>query len=338
MPVDPAPTVSVVMPTYNRADLLPRSVRSVLGQGFDDLELLIVDDGSTDNTEEVVGEIRERDTRVRYLKLPENRGIGFARDAGLRRVSGRYIGMADSDDIWLPGKLETQVGIMEQYPEVEILFSDFWDVDHLGGTKAKAFVKTRLGMEHLVVRLIADDLYIVDKGVETGILRKCFIQLGTVLLRRDLLDTIGGFDVSLSGPEDLEFCWRAAVLGAQYAYTRHLFVERHRSDSSVTGDKVGSWLGVLDALKVCRRTCQSAHRLDLLSLIRTAEHRAWRNLMFEYGQNHQRSEVIRAFGRDLDSGFSARSLMVFASALLGPRIISSVRAARASMGRMRESA
>ena len=130
-----APTVSIVMPTYNRADLLPRSIASILSQDFDDLQLLIVDDGSTDNTASVVKEIQNQDSRVRYLRLPENRGIGYARNAGLQHVTGKYIGLADSDDLWLPGKLKTQVEIMEQHPEIEVLFGDFWDIDHLKGTK-----------------------------------------------------------------------------------------------------------------------------------------------------------------------------------------------------------
>ena len=71
------PKVSVILPTYNRAGMLPRAVESVLGQDFHDLEVLIVDDGSTDNTENLVEKIKESDKRMRYVKLVQNRGVGF---------------------------------------------------------------------------------------------------------------------------------------------------------------------------------------------------------------------------------------------------------------------
>ena len=125
------PTVSVVMPTYNRADLLPRTIASILSQDYDDLELLIVDDGSSDNTTEVIREIQEQDSRLRYLQLPENRGIGFAREAGLQHLSGKYIALADSDDLWLPGKLKAQVNVLEKHTRIGILFGDFWNIDYV---------------------------------------------------------------------------------------------------------------------------------------------------------------------------------------------------------------
>ena len=99
--------VSVILPTYNRARTLRRAIDSILNQSYRDLEVLVVDDGSTDDTAEVMAAIT--DPRVRYLPLETNRGASRARNAGLKAAAGAFIAFQDSDDEWLAGKLERQV-------------------------------------------------------------------------------------------------------------------------------------------------------------------------------------------------------------------------------------
>lgn len=108
------PTVSVVIPTYNRAALLGRSIRSVLGQSYKDFELIVIDDGSTDETSHVVADFA--DPRIRYLPLPHNTGAGAARNAGVRVARGKFLAFQDSDDEWLPSKLAKQISAFESGP------------------------------------------------------------------------------------------------------------------------------------------------------------------------------------------------------------------------------
>lgn len=316
------PTVSTVMPTYNRAELLPRTIESILSQDFEDFELLIVDDGSTDDTATVVQAIQARDARLRYLLLPQNRGIGFARQAGLRHVSGRYIALADSDDLWLPGKLKVQVEVLERYPEIDILFGDFWNIDYVRRTEASGFAEAQAGMKHLVVRHLADDLWLIEGGVETGILEANFIAAPTMMLRAEVFKKVGGFDTALSTPVDLEFGWRAAVLGARYAYLNRPLIKRYRYPSSVTARTIDTARQKLDGLQACRRTCEAIQRPDLISPIRAAEQRTWRKLIRTYGNSGRRIAAVRAFGQSLQSGFSVRNLVFSIMALLGPPAIS----------------
>lgn len=105
------PAVSVVIPTYDRAAVLPRAIDSVLGQTVEDLELLVVDDGSTDRAPDVVAGYA--DDRVRCLRHEQNRGASAARNSGIEAASGDYVAFLDSDDEWLAGKLETQLAVLE---------------------------------------------------------------------------------------------------------------------------------------------------------------------------------------------------------------------------------
>lgn len=317
-----SPTVSVVMPTYNRAELLPRTIESILSQGLEDFELLIVDDGSTDNTAAVILEIQARDARLRYLPLPENRGIGFARQAGLQHVSGQYVALADSDDLWLPGKLKAQVEVLEKYPEIDILFGDFWNIDYVRGTEASGFAETRAGMKHLAIRPLADELWLIEGGVEIGILKSNFIAAPTMVLRADVFKKVGGFDTTLSTPVDHEFGWRAAVLGARYAYINRPLIRRYRYPSSVTAHTTKAAMQTLDALEICRRTCEVSGRPDLLTHVRAAENRVWRKLIRAYADKAQRANVWWAYRESLRVGWSLRTFIFFVIGLVGPRAMS----------------
>jgi len=107
MDTDSAPLVSVIIPTYNRALTLPRAMNSVLQQGYKNLELLVIDDGSKDNTDEVMATFT--DPRIRYVKMERNQGQSAARNQGMRLAKGDFIAFQDSDDEWLSGKLEKMV-------------------------------------------------------------------------------------------------------------------------------------------------------------------------------------------------------------------------------------
>ncbi len=115
------PAVSIPIPTYNRADPLPFIMESILAQSVEDFELIIVDDGSTDETANVMA--RFDDHRIRYLRFDTNTGhLSKVRNIGLRAARGKFITMGDSDDLWRPTYLETQLRLLRQRPEVGFFF------------------------------------------------------------------------------------------------------------------------------------------------------------------------------------------------------------------------
>lgn len=108
------PKVTVVIPTYNRSDLLPRAIKSIQNQTYQNYELLVVDDASTDNTDELMEQFIS--DKIKYIKLDENVGQCIARNKASEKATGEYIGFLDSDDEWLPEKIEKQIKLFQNSP------------------------------------------------------------------------------------------------------------------------------------------------------------------------------------------------------------------------------
>lgn len=115
------PTVSIILPTYNREKLISFAIQSVLNQTCSDFELIIVDDGSQDNTTNLVSKFN--DSRIRYIHHYQNAGVSAARNTGIEQAKGQYIAFLDSDDEWLPEKLEQQLQIFQDQPTVAVIYS-----------------------------------------------------------------------------------------------------------------------------------------------------------------------------------------------------------------------
>ena len=106
------PTISIIIPTFNRAHLLERTINSVLKQTYTDFEIIIIDDASQDNTKDIVQRFKNKN--IKYLRQNENKGAPAARNRGIQEAKGRYIAFLDSDDEWVPEKLEKQLALFEK--------------------------------------------------------------------------------------------------------------------------------------------------------------------------------------------------------------------------------
>lgn len=178
------PTVSIILPTYNRAHLLSRAIQSVLDQTYQDFELIIVDDGSTDNTEEIVKSFN--DERIKYIWQGENKGVSAARNTGIKMAKGKYIAFQDSDDEWMPEKLEKQVRAFEAaLPEVGIVYTGFFTVIN----DKKRYI-TSIG-----VTLEEGDIF-------STLLKGNFIGAPTILIKRECFERVGMFDDLFPPMED----------------------------------------------------------------------------------------------------------------------------------------
>jgi glycosyltransferase involved in cell wall biosynthesis len=189
------PKVSVVIATYNRAHLIGRAIQSVLDQNYRDFELIIVDDGSTDNTEEAIR--RFEDTRIVYLRHEKNKGEAAARNTGINAAKGEYVAFQDSDDESIPERLEKQMNVFQrESPQLGIVYASMYRIDK-EGRKTLFKSPTIMPKDGLVYRRAL--AYQVEK-----------IGIGTTLVRRTCFGTAGLFDDKLRYYVDLEFFIRAA--------------------------------------------------------------------------------------------------------------------------------
>jgi glycosyltransferase involved in cell wall biosynthesis len=182
------PTVSVILPTYNRAHLIARAIRSVLDQTYRDFEIIVVDD-PTDNTGEIVRIFK--DERIRYIKRDTRKGAGAARNTGIAAARGKYIAFQDSDDEWLPEKLEKQMKIMEAAPpEVGVVYTDMLRIYENGKTRYWHSPNITDGS---LIDPKTSDYQAADLGIQSTVIKKeCF-------------DKIGLLDEEIPAFEDLEF-------------------------------------------------------------------------------------------------------------------------------------
>lgn len=182
--------VSVIIPTYNSAQYLIAAVESVLAQTFKDFEILVIDDGSTDNTSEVV---KQFPASVRYIKQ-KNQGVSVARNNGIKESRGKYVSFLDADDTWFPTKLEKQIEALNKNPEYKFCFSDF-----LAVTKdLEPIPMKRARLEGSAI----NDLLL--RGNVVG-------SICTVICERELFENIGGFDPALSQCADWDMWVRLAT-------------------------------------------------------------------------------------------------------------------------------
>ncbi len=215
--------VSVILPTYNRAYCIKQAVDSVLYQTYPQWELIVVDDGSTDNTEEIIAACAAADDRVRYYRQPCNKGVSAARNEGIRQAGYGYIAFQDSDDVWHEDKLEKQMRIFEERPETGLVYCA------IQGT-IQAGTLVRIPDASIDRQLLHGNLYRL-------LLQGNVIDAPAAVIRRDCVDRCGGFDEALSCLEDWELFLRIAK-EYEIGYLDEVLV-----DSDVHGGGVSSHVG-----------------------------------------------------------------------------------------------
>ena len=209
--------VSVVIPTYNMAAYVGQAIDSVLAQTFHDFEIVVVDDGSTDGTPELLAQYGPR---VRVLRQP-NRGGAGALNAGIRAGRGEWIAWLSADDLWEPRKLEKEVEAARRFPHAALVYTDYVYVDASG----KA-----LSLEHF-------PLPSTRRRTLLRLFRRCFVNGSTTLIRRDVFDAVGFFDEADRYAPDWDMWFRIAA-SYDFAHVPEALVRYriHGAQTSARGD------------------------------------------------------------------------------------------------------
>ncbi len=199
------PKVSVIIPTCNRLPMLKEAVDSVLAQDFEDFELIVVDDGSTDGTGE---EIQQYGGRVKLLQFPENRGVSAARNRGILSSRGKYVAFLDSDDLWVKGKLRVQVEFLDENPHYPMCYTD--EIWIRKGRRVNPMLKHAKYSG-----------WIFEKCLPL-----CTISPSSAMMRRTLFSKVGLFDEVLPVCEDYDFWLRVSVRFPIFFLDRKLIIKR----------------------------------------------------------------------------------------------------------------
>lgn len=206
------PFVSVILPTYNCANFLSESVGSILSQTYHSYEIIVIDDGSTDNTKEVLHPFMQR---ITYINLEQNKGLPAARNVGIRSAQGEYIAFIDADDLWLPEKLQTDIEYFEKYRDAGMVYSKHMNIDEkgrvLGGTP-----KRRLPSGNIFIQLFSEQNFIIASSV---------------IVRKEVFETTGLFDEQLFNCQDWDMWLRIAFYFKVAGINKPLVKYRHNPRS-----------------------------------------------------------------------------------------------------------
>lgn len=287
------PRVSVITPTYNRGYIIAEALESVFAQTYPDLELIVVDDGSTDNTEQVVN----RFTRpmLRYIRSEQNQGYGAALNRGVHASRGELISFLDSDDLWKPEKLASDVAFFDKHPDVDVLFSDLEKYD--GQRHVRSFMREEtLLKDKLAEGPCAEGLVLSPRFIQLLLLQEIPIKPITLTLRSKLVQKIGGFNEYWPSGCEWEYLVRAAKV-AQFGYVDRplatLRVARdsmHRSERGIRGK-----LRILEML----RAEEDGHRGDaeVVHAARLGMADITKALAWSYLDQRRRGSAALAFAR-----------------------------------------
>lgn len=258
----PNPLVSVVMPAYNHAKFITEAIESVLNQTYKNFELIIIDNYSTDNTEEIVRSYSVADSRIRYQKFRNNGIIAASRNIGIKTAVGAYVAFIDSDDFWFPDKLEKVVHFFTQFPDIDLVCHD---ENYISGTN-KNFIKAQR--------------YGPYKKYEDLLFKGNSLSTSAVVVRRSKLLEAGLFseDENFVTAEDYEL-WLRLSKTCKIAYLHEVLGNWRIHEASLSGNTERHIASVLNAVNYHFAQWPQS------------------SFYYKYLMNKRRGAIVRAAGR-----------------------------------------
>lgn len=297
------PAVSVIIPVRNGSTYIAEAIASVLSQSFQDVEIVVINDGSTDGDYDLLASI---DPRISVLHLA-GCGVSTARNLGMRAARGELIAFLDADDVWFPGKLQAQVSYMQAKPEVGVVFGGFlkWEAG-TGGVFPPAS------------GLVSDCSAVTrDEEARSGwlysrLLMGLLVGMNTAMVRRSVVDAIGGFNTSLRQAEDYDFWLKASRVAEMHALDGRVALYRIHPASAM--HRLAPDNALVNVLRAARlRWGLQGPAGDSLSP--QAFQRRLAQVQFDHGYVHfwqgNRAVARRAFWRALLAGFHSRRCAVY---------------------------
>ena len=196
--------VSVIIPTYNRAKFISNAIKSIIYQNHNNTEIIIVDDGSSDNTQDVVNSIKKNYSNIIYCNNERSKGPSGARNTGILKASGDYLSFLDSDDVWIDNHLITGLRILNENPEIDVLFGNFRIVELSTGKHLFNFFDHQKILQKLKYEQVTDGIKILQDNLFKALIQSNFFHFGSSIIRTSSTNGIL-MDESIMFAEDRDF-------------------------------------------------------------------------------------------------------------------------------------
>ena len=299
----PTSLVSVVIPTYNSGRFIAQAIQSVLDQSYARYEVIVIDDGSTDETKDV---LREFDGRIRYL-YQANRGPSAARNAGIRLARGEYICFLDADDIWTPNKLEVQLTFMEQHPDIGLVFSDEEEISAEGDICQSLLAQSRFHSDLVSQKPLQDAFrkLLIENRIPTS----------TVMVRKACFAKAGLFDESLRVVEDRDM-WLRIAANFGIACLPLILGKKREHEGNISTNSELTLRSRIEVWKKARRQFSSVVSASIISALLAKTHLQLGYILLAKDQRKEARQIgIRslayAIRHTVMSGSSDKSLPPF---------------------------
>lgn len=280
------PTVSAVITTYNLAEMLPEAIESVLAQDWKDIQIIVVDDGSTDNTAEVM---KKYAGVVQYISQ-KNAGPSAARNTGIQASGGEFLAFLDGDDLWKPNKTSRQLMEFEKDTTVGLVSSDF--SVHEGDRVTESY--------------LASCRHVASGKIFPNLLKENFLLPSAAMLRRECVTQVGAWDISLRGTEDRDYWLRVARSWRIQVIPEELTIKRNRPDNLTSNqDKLTPYrIRLFEKVLAMGELTGAERRTARASL----SDNYW-DLGYMHWTYGHRAEARRAFWKSLSLRVTRRSLL-----------------------------
>lgn len=235
--------ISIVIPSYNAAHFLPKAIESIRRQTSRVDEVIVVDDGSSDDTEQVIKSLGDD---IIYIRQ-NNSGVSTSRNKGIKKAGGDFIAFLDADDIWLPQKVERQLEVFARHPHAGLVACDRAEIDNEDNVILASLFKKQ-GLHDLFVELAGRPI----PNVLSKLIRTNFIPTSSVIVRKSALEKVGDFDTTIRYGEDLEL-WARIAMEFDIVCLPDVLTHYRRHDENATNATEKLLLDMVRVMKNIRR-------------------------------------------------------------------------------------
>ncbi len=298
------PLVSVIIPAYNADKFIAEALDSVFTQTYRPIEVIVIDDGSTDKTAEIVRNYQsDKHDSLVYI-YQKNSGPSAARNAGIRKSNGKYITFLDADDLWTDGKLQKQIKLMETHRDVVLMFGDVRRFSESNGTADSMFVRKGITKE-----FFGDSFYVKD--AYRKLLMRNYIPTGTVIIKRKYFQNEVIFDENLRCVEDWDLWLRIAMNGT-IAYSTDVWEFKRDHEKNVSHSDEVMLLGGIEVLKKHIRDFKPYLRKNSINF-RNYLCTGYRCLGFCYLDKGRKQKAREVFLKSFHDGLDIKSIFYLLS-------------------------